>query len=125
MKRLIALAIVAVALYAGDYTTGTSHRYVVGIVPATTAVAVSGTVYVSEIVIINDSSSAITITVKDRGSDCSGGCLLAPSSLSVAAKTLYIMTFKDQVAPSGVSWSSSDGTNVTGRIHYRTSVSTP
>lgn len=115
------LMAVALSLRAGTtYSTGTSHRFYVGTVPASTESAVGGTVYLEHILFVNDSSSDVTVTVTDGD-----GNLLTPNGVTISAKTVYSLPFGSQICPNGIKWSASDGTNVTGRVHYRTSLATP
>mgnify|MGYP000896904954 FL=1 len=120
-KRIVLALLLIVAAFAGTtYTTGTSHRFYVGTVPSSTASAVGSTVYVVSITLINDSSSDVTATVADGD-----GNLLTPNSVTIPAKSFWTIDYGSEVASNGIRWSASDGTNVTGRIHYRTSLATP
>lgn len=119
--RTVVLLLIAIVLYAGTtYTTTTSHRFWVGTLGTSSASVVGGTVYVRQIALINDSSSDVT-----GNGTCGDGTLLMPSSITVTAKSVYLIGYDDQVCSGGINLWASDGTNVTARVHYRTSLATP
>jgi hypothetical protein len=112
-----AIAAIAVAQVSREERLGGYAVYVEGVAPASAADALTETVYVDAIVIVNNNSSAVTVTVRDRSTACAGAaCPLIPDAISVAAKTIYAVPLFKARARDGINWSASTGTGVVVRI---------
>jgi hypothetical protein len=121
MPRLMILFLmVAVLVALADVPVGerfSMNAYAYQGMPGTTATITSTTVYVDGVVVINNSSSAITFRLRDRSTDCAGAaCPLVPDDISVAAKSMYTIPYPKIEAKSGITWACSDGSNVILRI---------
>lgn len=76
------------------------------------------TFYVSGIVIVNSNTSAKTVNVRDRSTNCNAGpCRVGiPLNMSVAASTPYVVSLPYIIATSGLYISGSVGTDLEYRI---------
>jgi hypothetical protein len=123
MKKLIAALLCAVIVAAADYSlAGRVERWANGLVPSSSTLVVSGTVYVDEIKLANKSAGSVTVTIIDASTDCSSAACEIVPTVSIAANTLYTIRLGGIIAPNGIRWSASSGTAIAGQIKYRTGI---
>jgi hypothetical protein len=85
------------------------------LVPVSAADVVVGDVYLQEISLANNSGSPVTVTITDK----QGSPLAIIPAVSIAANTVYEMSFGLRYCPGGITWSASSGTVVTGYVRWR------
>lgn len=114
MRKILALALLLVALiYAAD--TNVDLQFI----PATDTAAITGTVRMTSGYFANTTNAAVTVTLKDRTTNCSGGgCAFWPT-VSIAANSVYTIDFKDILVTNGVTWSCSSASAVLGALKGR------
>ena len=111
MKRLFLIfALLATVVSATDQN--------LGYVPNTETAVISSTVRLYAMVLSNTSGGAVTITMKDRTTNCGGsGCAFWPT-VSIAANTFYEVDFHGLRVQNGFTWQASTASAVTGWISY-------
>ena len=124
IRYLIGLAaIIALALYSQDlqqYPSSTGQHISWGetipaYMPTTAAsVALGATTHLYQIVLNNDSASAVTVIIQDAQTTPTD---IVPNGMSIPAKTMYIQTFPaGRYCPGGVTWSASAGSAVVAQL---------
>lgn len=114
MKKLIIGLLLATALFAQDQTkNGSPITLGVTTLPASPTVATTKNMFVDYIVLVNKTASAVTVTIKDQSTNCSGAaaCTLAPA-VSVAANSVYSMPMLGMYAQGGLLWSASAANSI-------------
>ena len=98
---------------------GARSFFASGFVPASATDLATDTVYVDAIVLINDTGSDVTVTVRDKSTDCGGSaCPVLPSTspLVVKAASIYSVPLYKFRARGGIRWSASAGSAVYAQI---------
>ena len=121
MKRLIALLFLVVSALVAQTPIGYPNSYQdtweVGLttLPSTSTVVFSNTVHLDALYLANRTGSAVTVTITDGSTNCTGStaCQLFPA-VSVAANQTYIADLKGVVANGGVKWSASSANAIDG-----------
>jgi hypothetical protein len=83
------------------------------LLPTSTADVVTGTIWLEEITLTNNSSSDVTVRIRDKQTTPRQ---IVPDDMVVLAKHVYTIQFKARKCPGGVTWLASDGTNLIGTI---------
>ena len=89
-----------------------------GYIPNTETAVVTSTVRLYDFIFANTSGGAVTITIKDRTTNCSGGGCAIFTAVSIAANTTYTDSFRGVRMQSGFTWQASSASAVTGWISY-------
>jgi hypothetical protein len=123
MKKIFAaLCLLAAPVFAqtpSAYPTTFSQVLEVGLitVPSSTTTVFSFTVRVDRMYFSNRTGSAVTVTVTDGSTNCTGSsaCQLFPA-VSIAANSTYAVDLGGVTAQLGVKWSASSANAVDGWI---------
>lgn len=112
MKNLLFTLLLSVCLVVtvsaqNAYDATGSPWFLQAAIPATSTTAVSHTVKITQINLSNTTSSAVTVTITDNGTDCNGGpCQIVPA-VSIDGNTKYVINLNGEVASNGIIWAAS------------------
>jgi len=107
-KLLLVLSFAALA-----QATDTTLAYV----PSSNTTVTTAAVRVYTVFLANVTAGAVTVTIKDRTTNCNGAACQVWPAVSIAANTVYIADMKG-VAMTGIDWSASSGNSVVGQLSY-------
>lgn len=88
-------------------------------VPSSTTNLFTSTTLVGRVHLANKSGGAVTVTLKDRSTNCGGAACEFWPAVSIAANTVYSYDLGSVRAVSGVQWSASAANAVVGSIQGR------
>ena len=95
-------------------TPGLPWEQLFGFVPASSTAVTTSDSLLSQLYLANITGSAVTVSITDISTACSSGpCSLWPA-VTIAANTVYIVSFTREHAVGGIKWSASTGSAVVG-----------
>lgn len=121
--RIIALALTCAAFSAAqvsheDRFSSTAYTYK-GVLGTSPTNIVTNTVFVNAIVLVNNSSSDVSVSATDRSTDCGGSaCPILPSTapLVVKAGAVYAIPLYLIEATGGITFTASAANAITARV---------
>jgi hypothetical protein len=90
--------------------------YQKGFIPASSTAVAGATVLVNFGYFANTSGSAVTVTLTDQSTDCGASTCQFWPVISIAANTVYTVSFGGFPAVGGLKWTASTGSVVVGYL---------
>lgn len=114
MKRMI-LAVLGAALAIGCFAADNVLVYV----PNTTTTVAPYTVKIKTLYLANKTAGSVTVTLKDRSTNCnSAACQFWPA-ITMAANSTYVVDMRGIRVTSGFTWESDTANAVVGWVEYQ------